>query len=181
MNKISFLQGFLRSPLEVGSIIPSSRFMVNRVAKHVKTIQPKTIIELGAGTGVLTEALYGVKDEKTQFIAFEKDDAMRGQLEDKYKDIDILEDAFYLPQVLRQREMKEVDCIVCGLPLSLFSPEKTEELFQYIDQSLHPDGLFIMYQYTTHLRKKLIERFAKVRTEYVLLNIPPTFVYICQK
>lgn len=68
MNKMEFLQGFLRSPLEVGSVIPSSKFMVNKVINCISQEKPQTIVELGAGTGVLTrELVKHCKDKDTSY------------------------------------------------------------------------------------------------------------------
>jgi phospholipid N-methyltransferase len=181
MNKIDFLQGFLRSPLEVGSIIPSSRFMVQKVVQHVMEENPKTIVELGAGTGVFTRELNKQCGTSTSLIVFEKDKKMRQQLNNEFPHLSIYSDALSLPEILNNLEIDQVDCIVCGLPFTLFPKSKTEEILEKIHSQLKNNGCFIMYQYTTQMRKRLNEMFDEVSTKLVLLNIPPTFVYFCKK
>lgn len=181
MNKIDFLQSFLRSPLEVGSIIPSSRFMVQKVVKHVAKENPKTIIELGAGTGVFTRELNKLFGSNHSFIVFEKDEKMRSELINEFPHLTIHSDALTLPALIDNKDIEQVDCIVCGLPFSLFPKSKTEELFKKIHDVLKPQGTFIMYQYSTHMKGRLINLFNEVSTEIVFLNIPPTVVYFCKK
>jgi phospholipid N-methyltransferase len=181
MNKINFLQGFLRSPLEVGSIIPSSRFMVRRVADHVVQANPKTIVELGAGTGVFTRELNQACGPNTTLIVFEKDQKMREQLNDEFPHLSIYSDALSLSEILDDHGIDQVDCIVCGLPFSLFPVAKTEQIFEKIHLQLKSNGCFIMYQYSTQMKKRLKKLFDQVSTELVLLNLPPTFVYFCKK
>ena len=181
MNRIDFLQGFLRSPLEVGSVIPSSRFMVNKVMNRVREVEPKSVVELGAGTGVFTRELDKHCGQASSFMVFEKDETMKKKLEDSFPHRSIYADALDLPNILQQQNHGKVDCIVCGLPFTLFPKAKTEEMFEKIYDSLADDGTFIMYQYTTHMKQRLQNLFGQVTTRYVLLNIPPTFVFFCKK
>lgn len=181
MNKIDFLQGFLRSPGEVGSIIPSSRFMVEKVVNHVANVDPMTIIELGAGTGVFTRELNKRFGTNHSLTVFEKDEKMRSQLISEFPHLPIYADALSLFDVLNDKDIEQVDCIVCGLPFTLFPKSKTEEIFEKIHAVLKPQGTFIMYQYSTHMKARLTSLFDDVSTELVLLNIPPTFIYICKK
>lgn len=181
MNKIDFLQGFLRSPLEVGSIIPSSRFMVQKVVNLVAKENPQTIIELGAGTGVFTRELNNRFGGNSSLVVFEKDEKMRSKLMSEFPHLTIHSDALMLPTLADIKEIEEVDCIVCGLPFTLFPKSKTEELFEKIHAVLKPQGTFIMYQYSTHMKGRLVNLFDEVSTQLVLLNIPPTVVYFCKK
>jgi phospholipid N-methyltransferase len=181
MNKIDFLQGFLRSPLEVGSIIPSSKFMVKKVVDHVLKENPKTIVELGAGTGVFTRELNKSCGPNTSLIVFEKDKKMREQLNKEFPHLSIYSDALSLPEILHDLGIEKVDCIVCGLPFTLFPKTKTEQIFEKIHSQLKSNGCFIMYQYSTQMKKRLTQLFDQVTTKLVLLNIPPTFVFFCKK
>ncbi|SFX80917.1 hypothetical protein SAMN04487866_12816 [Thermoactinomyces sp. DSM 45891] len=68
---------FLRSPRKVGSIIPSSQFLAQEMLKNVPWEQMKTIVELGAGTGVFTEHMARSKPSTCQMIVFEQDMELR--------------------------------------------------------------------------------------------------------
>ncbi|WP_034681390.1 class I SAM-dependent methyltransferase [Caldalkalibacillus mannanilyticus] len=181
MNKMEFLQGFLRSPLEVGSVIPSSKFMVNKVINCISQEKPQTIVELGAGTGVLTRELVKHCKDKDTLIVFEKDEQMRRNLTREFSGISLYADALDLDNVLEQLGTNQVDCIISGLPFTLFPNAKKEELFEKIYSRLKNNGCFVMYQYTTQLKHRLREMFDDVKIHLVWLNLPPTFVYVCKK
>lgn len=182
MNRIDFLQGFLRSPLEVGSVIPSSRFMIRKIMSHIEDVQPRSVVELGAGTGVITRELSKYcSDQNIPLIVFEKDDKMRAELQQQFPNISIHSDAFDLPQIIVDLKMDHVDCIISGLPFFYFPENKKDELLEKIYAQLPSNGSFIKYQYTTELKKRIMHTFDEVSMNYVLLNIPPTFLYFCKK
>ena len=56
-NRFAFLQGFLQRPREVGSFVPSSRFLERRIVRCADVQNAKVIVELGPGTGGTTRAL----------------------------------------------------------------------------------------------------------------------------
>lgn len=181
MSKIEFLQGFLRSPREVGSVVPSSRFMIKRITNYVKNQNPKSIVEFGAGTGVITKELSKVAGPKTPFLIFEKDDQLRESLTQEFSNRSIHSDALDLPHILDEKGIHKAECIVSGLPLTLFPKDKTEEILQMIHSRLEDNGTFIIYQYSSILKKRLDELFDEVNVRFVPLNIPPTFIYFCKK
>ena len=56
-HRFAFFKGFLGKPKEVGSIIPSSRFMERRIVKTLQLEGVKLVVELGPGTGGTTKAV----------------------------------------------------------------------------------------------------------------------------
>ena len=69
--RMEFLRGFLNRPKEVGSIIPSSRFMEKRVVKAAALAQVKLAIELGPGTGGTTKAFLRALAPDARLLAIE--------------------------------------------------------------------------------------------------------------
>lgn len=182
MARKLFLQTFLHSPSQVGSIIPSSTFMVNRVKELVERRNPASLAEFGAGTGVITRGLDQYCEESdAELLIFEKDNRLRDYLQEQFPHRQIFTDALHLPQVLEQQGKKEIDCIVCGLPFTLFPLELRKQIFDLIYASLADHGVLIMYQYSWHMRRTLKERFNSVEIKFVPFNIPPAFLYYCQK
>ena len=66
-----FFKGFLRNPREVGSVIPSSRFLIRRVLKAGEVSRARVILELGPGTGVLTREILRAMPPASRLIAVE--------------------------------------------------------------------------------------------------------------
>lgn len=182
MDKKLFLQTFLQSPSQVGSIIPSSRFMVRKIMELVTKANPQTVAEFGAGTGVITRPLSQYcEKQKVKLFVFEKDERLRGHLEQQFPQLNIYSDALLLPEVLQDKGLEQVDCIVCGLPFTLFSPDLREQFFNMMDTTLNPQGTLIMFQFSLHMLKTLKQRYRSVEVKFIPLNVPPAFVYHCQK
>jgi phospholipid N-methyltransferase len=182
MDKKLFLQTFLQSPSQVGSIIPSSRFMVRKITNLVDNANPSSVAEFGAGTGVITRQLNQLCQEKNiDLYVFEKDDRLRQYLSEQFPQLDIYSDALLLPDVMKEKGLNQVDCIVCGLPFTLFPPELREKFFNLIYSSLAEKGTLIMFQFSLHMLKTLKQQYRTVDVKFIPLNVPPAFVYHCQK
>ena len=70
-DRLKFFQGFLRRPPEVGSIIPSSRFLERRVARAASLASARTVVELGPGTGGTTRAFLRGMPATSTLLAIE--------------------------------------------------------------------------------------------------------------
>ena len=70
-KRLAFLQGFLQHPREVGSIIPSSRFLERRIVRAADIKDARVIVELGPGTGGTTRALLRVMRPDAKLVAIE--------------------------------------------------------------------------------------------------------------
>ncbi|WP_188622971.1 class I SAM-dependent methyltransferase [Caldalkalibacillus thermarum] len=182
MDRKLFLQTFLHSPTQVGSVVPSSSFMVREITDLVAKSNPATVVEFGAGTGVITRELDNYcQENQAKLLTFEKDDKLRDYLKEQFPHLPIFSDALYLPKVLDEQGITQVDCIVCGLPFTLFPQQLREQLFDIIYSTLADDGALVMYQFSWHMRKALKQRFGSVELNFIPLNIPPAFVYYCKK
>jgi phospholipid N-methyltransferase len=181
MDKVLFLKSFLRSPLQVASVIPSSPFLVNHIARSVNEIKPVTAAELGAGTGVLTQALAYRCPSLESFLVFENEKNLQQRLRREFSHLPVYADAFTLPEVLEEQNIEKLDCIISALPVSFFSKEQNEQLMQMVHHCLKPGGYFIMFQFSLQMRKYLQVVFDDITIRYVLLNFLPAFVYYCRK
>src|SRR5262245_57404692 len=70
-HRLAFLQGFLKSPKQVGSIIPSSRFLERRVVRAADIANASLVVELGPGTGGTTRALLRALSPNARLLAIE--------------------------------------------------------------------------------------------------------------
>jgi phospholipid N-methyltransferase len=178
LSKRAFLSSFLRSPRDVGSVIPSSRFMIHKIVANAKKSSPQTILEFGGGTGVITKAL---RELDSELIVFEKDNHLRSLLQKQFPDLKVYPDAFEVEKVMTEHDMEELDCVICGLPLTLFPKDKRKELLQTVYHCLKPGGNMVIYQYTRHIKNELNSQFADVSIQFIPFNVPPAFVFNCVK
>ncbi|MFP4131323.1 class I SAM-dependent methyltransferase [Thiohalospira sp.] len=180
-NSTRFLKKFLDSPATVGSIIPSSRMLVSAMLAPVDWVRAETIVELGAGTGVITRAIEGRRRTDSTFLAFESDSQMRRDLNRQYPDILTEADAFHLHEALERRGLPDADCVISGLPFANFPRNQQAGLITAIHDALRPGGLFVAFQYTRQLQPYLDSVYGDIARRLVLFNIPPALVYICRK
>ncbi len=180
-NRIRFLLKFFKTPNQIGSVTPSSQFLTRSMMKSINWDKVDSIAELGAGNGIFTQSIYKLKRSNCRVVIFEKDDEMRNRLSHKYSEFDYSDDAQDLLNVLKELDIHEVDCIVSGLPFTLFTKPTRDTIISEVVNSLKPNGLFIAFQYSLHMQKQLKKSFSSVDIKFMPLNMPPAFVYVCRK
>jgi len=176
-----FLLKFFKMPNQIGSVTPSSQFLTKSMMKSINWDKVESIAELGAGNGVFTQSIYKLKRPSCRVVIFEKDDEMRNRLANIYSEFDYSDDAQDLLNVLKELDIHEVDCIVSGLPFTLFPQQTRDVILSEVIKSLKPNGLFIAFQYSLHMQKQLKKNFSSVDIKFMPLNMPPAFVYICRR
>ena len=181
VNRLSFFYKFIQSPGSIGSITPSSSFLSKKIMENLSWDSIDSIVELGAGTGVFTKHIYTRKKPSCKAIIIEKDIQLLKMLMKSYPDFYFDCEAVRLYSTLQQLEIKEVDCIVSGLPFAMFSSNLRNNILQVVDKSLKSGGIFIAFQYSLQMKTMFEHFFDKVNISLVPLNLPPAFVYFCQK
>lgn len=180
-EKLLFLYKFLRSPRQIGSVTPSSKFLAQKMMEPVPWNKTQSIAELGAGTGAITQYIQAAKSRSTKVLLFEKDPYMRKELEQQYPEFSSYSDCHNLQLNVRREAIEQLDCIISGLPFANFSQAMRDKLMEQILISLKDDGLFIAFQYSLQMRAQLSQYFEIKKITFVPLNVPPAFVYVCRK
>ncbi len=173
-----FFRGWLRDPRSMGAVAPSGRALARLMATGVTSAS--TVLELGAGTGSLTEALLEKGVQPANLYLLERDPELAAVLQKRFVGCHVLAaDALALNRELPSGLM--FDFVISGLPLLLFSPEQRFELLRQILTLLRPNGC---YQQFTYGGRCPIDRQTRRRlsVDSVLLgiaalNLPPAFVY----
>lgn len=178
---VLFLKSFLRSPKNVGSIIPSSRFLAKNMVNHAPWLEVKAIAELGSGTGPVTRYIHQQAQDSTKVLLFEMDENLRNNLQTAYPNFSCYPNAALLVESMQREGIQQLDCIFSCLPFFNFEPALRNVLVDQINKALKPGGLFIAFQYSLQMKKTLSEHFIIEKINLVPLNIPPAFVYVCRK
>ncbi|WP_240418608.1 class I SAM-dependent methyltransferase [Paenibacillus periandrae] len=181
LQKMLFFYKFIRTPKAIGSVTPSSRHLANKMVSAVQWNEITSVAELGAGTGVITQAIQRSLKQDTKVMLFERDSHLRNQLEQQHPGFTTHSDARSIHSVVRQQGLEHVDCIISGLPFANFPQQVRNDLVEQIVNSLKPDGLFIAFQYTLQMKRQLSKHFDIEAIQFVMLNVPPAFVYVCRK
>ncbi|HEX6289229.1 MAG TPA: methyltransferase domain-containing protein [Herpetosiphonaceae bacterium] len=181
----AFLKGFLREPRTVGSIAPSSRWLVGAMLDEAGVDTAQVIAEFGPGTGVFTDEIIRRMQPDARLLVFEVHRPFFASLRERIRDprVELIaESAAEVGQHLQRLGLQQIDCIVSGLPFTSLPRPVTHAILQATAAALRPGGVFVTYQYTPVLRGLLRSYFPTARiTRYVLRNIPPALVFVCRK
>lgn len=180
-EKALFFYKFLRSPGQIGSVTPSSKFLARAMVSSVSWDEVNSVAELGAGTGAITKYIQAAANADTRVLLFEKDPALYRELRFQYAQYGCYRDACRLQYIMGQEKLEQLDCVISGLPFFNFSQTVRDHLLDEIIASLKDGGLFIAFQYSRQMKKQLAGRFDIEEIKFVSLNVPPAFVYVCRK
>ena len=169
------------TPRKIGSITPSSSFLIRKMLVDLPWDNMETIVELGAGTGGFTKFIAEHKEDVCQVVVVEQDYKMRQTLWKNYPLFHYGAKAEKLDWILHRHNLIQVDCIVSGLPFATFSKPLRTEIIAAIHRSLKPGGIFVAFQYSLQMKKMLETYFRLVLIDFVPMNLPPAFVYYCEK
>ena len=184
INKRLFFKSFLKNPGRTGSVIQSSPFLVRKMTEPVDWKKAKIIVELGAGTGVITEKILEKMSRDATLLCFEIDERLFGKLEKKFQDprVKLIKDgAENLGKYLEKYKLGETDCVISGLPLVSLPKDTSRQIMNAVQEHLKRGGKYVQFQYSLTSRKKFKALFSEMKLCFTLLNIPPAFVYVCIK
>jgi phosphatidylethanolamine/phosphatidyl-N-methylethanolamine N-methyltransferase len=173
-----FLRRWLANPLQMGSIVPSSPALCRRVVAQVRLAENESVVELGAGTGVISRALLagGIAPERITVVEIVPD--MARHLAETLPGVNVIQgDARALPELLPAHRHGRVGTVVCGIPLVLL-PVLEQRRFIDAMQAVAPGRGFLHYSYcaTSPLPWKKHGLVAK-REAWTPLNFPPASVW----
>ncbi|MGA3163365.1 MAG: methyltransferase domain-containing protein [Verrucomicrobiota bacterium] len=180
-----FLQEWFANPQRMGSVVPSSRQLATAMAHWLPSDPDSFVLELGPGTGAVTQALIGRGLREERLVAIEKNPRMACLLRQRFPRAHIITgDAWHLDVLLREHNepIKNVGAVISSLPLLNFPPEEAEALAGKILAILQHGGKWVQYSY--HLgneRHKSATHFQRLASNIVWLNLPPARVNVYQK
>lgn len=183
-DTLLFFKKFLRHGTRIASVVPSSRFLAEKMLFGIDWNTTDPIVELGAGTGPFTEALVAHARPDRRIVAIERDADFVDVLRRKFRNVPNVEivhgNALDLPEILKKHGVNGVMHIVSGLPIPSFSNADRDMFFSAIGAVLLPDGRFHQLTVLPLLYKSLYKRyFSSVRFLFEPRNVPPAGVCIC--
>jgi len=184
-QKMIFLSNFLKSPAQVAAVAPSSKYAIKSILKNIDFGKAKTIVEYGPGTGPVTKDLLWQMEDDATLICFEPNENFCSFLGKSINDsrLKLINDsAENIDFHLNRLDINKADYILSGIPFSLIKKEAKMSILGKTSDALNENGKFIVYQqYNWHMEKYLKEYFSNVSKHMELRNLPPTFIFVCQK
>lgn len=168
-----FIQELCTRPGAIGAICPSSRYLAKHMAEQVPLDRDGLVIELGGGTGVITQALLdqGVDPDNLIVIEFSRPFVQR--LRQRFSNVRIVHgNAAELCKLVPPG--KKINAIVSSLPLCSLPPAVTRSILQQWQTLLHDEGVAIQFSY--HLRTPKWRHYIAPKctnSRIVWANLPP--------
>lgn len=179
-HHLAFLRGFLNRPKEVGSIIPSSRFMERRIVKTAELASARLAVELGPGTGGTTRALLRKMAPDAILVAIEINPDFVKLLAENIVDPRLVVhhgSATQIHEILTQHGLGEPDVILSGIPFSTMEESLATEILRSVRDSLAPGGRFVAYQFRDRVHRLAKNVFGQAHVQTELRNVPPMRIY----
>jgi phosphatidylethanolamine/phosphatidyl-N-methylethanolamine N-methyltransferase len=186
----SFLREFVRDPVQLGAVAPSGADLARLMAESADLRPEHVVVELGAGTGPMTEAILRARPDGP-FVALEPNPILADALRVRFPGVRIEQRyAQELPAILADMGQTHADRVVSSLPWAIWSEQLQADVFAAILEVLKPEGRMVTFAYVhalrlpaaKRLRAALEARFSEVSTTRVAwLNVPPALVYVCDR
>lgn len=184
-----FFIAFLRRPLAVGAIAPSSARLARAILRHCDLENAETVVELGPGTGAITRVILERLRPETRLLALELDRQHVDLLRERHPEVTVCRtSAEHLGDLLREHRCAPADCIVSGLPWGNMGSGLQDRIMGEVRATLKPGGHFCGFGYlhahhypsTRAFHRRLQAHFSEVRfSRVVWQNLPPALAFSC--
>ena len=184
-SRLVFFSNFLSRPKEVAAIAPSSKHLISQILSDVALEDAKCLVEYGPGIGTVTYALLEKLGQNAKLVCFETNLKFCKLIKNNIKDdrlVVINDSAENLAYHLKRLGIGSIDYAFSGIPFSLIGAKNKKEIIKTTRDKLRERGKFLVYQqYSMMARKYLRTYFEATLTELELRNIPPSYVFVCEK
>ena len=179
-----FSRNFIKHPRMLGSLIPSSRFLVKRLLDQVDWTRANTVVEYGPGVGTFTGEILRRLPAGGTVVAIDTNRDFARYLSKTLRDdrLHVIEgSAADAQETLVERGLGKADYVISGIPYSTMDPGIRERILQTTHDVLQPDGAFLVYQFTRAVLPYLRQVFPQVQVEFEPRNIMPARLFYCRR
>lgn len=175
----TFFQAFLKAPKVVASVTPSSTFLKRRVIRAADLAAARVVVELGPGTGGLSEALLDAMAAESTLLAIERTatfvDALERIRDPRFEVVHGC--ASEIVEELERRGLAAADAVVSGIPFSTMPDDLSARIAGAVHAALRPGGRFVAYQFTDRVVDYARPVLGDPDVEHEVLNVPPMRVF----
>ncbi len=178
-----FIAAWMRSPKDMGALLPSSRSLAKAMAAQLNPNVPGMVIELGAGTGVMTHALLKAGFAPERLIVVERDPHLHAVLSAQFPGLNVLcEDAMNLDQVLAKHGVTKVCGILSSLPFITIPKPVGDVIQAQMAKVIGKEGNIVQFTYglQSPISKEQQQKcgLSSKRTKIVMINVPPAHIWV---
>jgi phosphatidylethanolamine/phosphatidyl-N-methylethanolamine N-methyltransferase len=183
LDEVRFIRSWLEKPLSTGAVAPSSKLLARTMAAYVDPQTTGPVIELGPGTGPVTEALVKQGVDPARLVLVEFNPTFCRLLRSRYPDATVVQgDAYSLKRLLGSLLRQPAAAVVSGLPL-FTKPLKMRLRLMYDAFTLMaPQAPFVQFTYAmVPPIPKALSGVTAEASERIWLNLPPARVWVYRK
>jgi phospholipid N-methyltransferase len=175
-----FFRGFLKHPVMVGSIIPSSRILIERMLRPVDWENTKLFVEYGPGVGTFTRPILEKMGEDSTLIVIDTNPDfikfLRRSIDDP-RFVAVNGSATDVETIVREHGFESADYVLSGLPFSTLPPGIGDEIAKATSRVLRPGGAFLVYQFSPKVLDFIKPHFDHVDRGFEWINVPPATLF----
>jgi phospholipid N-methyltransferase len=175
-----FLKGFVEHPVMVGSIIPSSRFTVEKMLGPVKWDECRLFVEYGPGVGTFCRPVLSRLRRDGTLIVIDTNplfiDYLKATIADS-RFVAVLGSAADVEAIVRAHGHDHADYVLSGLPFSTLPAGVGPEIAAATHRVLRPGGAFLVYQFSAMARDFMARHFRRIDAGFEALNVLPCRLY----
>jgi len=175
-----FFKGFLKHPVMVGSIIPSSGKLIRRMLSRTDWANTRLFVEYGPGVGTFCQAVLDRMGPDATYIAIDTNPDFIAYLKRRYTDprlVPVLGSAADVRKIMADRGFTHADYILSGLPFSTLPAGLGPKIAAETHAALRTGGAFLVYQFSPKVRDFLAMSFANIDHQFEPINVPPAQLY----
>jgi phospholipid N-methyltransferase len=179
-----FLRGFLKHPVMVGSVIPSSKVLIERMLKPVDWEKSKLFVEYGPGVGTFTRPILQKMAEDATLIAIDTNPDFIKFLSRSIDDprlIPVTGSAADVEQIIADHGFEKADYVLSGLPFSTLPPGIGDDIAQATSRVIRPGGAFLVYQFSPKVFGIIAPWFDRIQRGFEWINVPPARLFWAYK
>ncbi len=175
-----FFEGFLRHPVMVGSIIPSSRFTIARMLAPVKWEECRLFVEYGPGIGTFCRPVLERLRRDGELIVIDTNplyiDYLRATIRDS-RFTAVLGSADDVEDIVAAHGHTHADYVLSGLPFSTLPDGVGPAIAAATHRVLRPGGAFLIYQFSACARNFIARHFSRIDQSFEWRNVLPCRLY----
>ena len=171
-----FFRGFLEHPRMVGSIIPSSRYTVEKMLAPVKWDECALFVEYGPGVGTFCQPVLDRMRRDGTLIVIDTNPLYVDYLRKTFTDSRfhaVLGSAADVEEIVKAHGFDHADYVLSGLPFSTLPDGVGPAIAAATHRVLRPGGAFLVYQFSARARDFMARHFRHIDSGFEALNILP--------
>ncbi len=175
-----FIEGFIRNPVMVGSIVPSSSYTINKMLGRVDWPNCKLFVEYGPGVGTFCQPVLDRLPRDGKLIVIDTNPMFIDYLKRTIADsrfVAVLGSAADVETIIRAHGHDHADYVLSGLPFSTLPDGIGPAIASATHRAIRAGGAFLVYQFTPRARDFMAAHFKRIDNGMEFRNVPPCFLY----